>query len=97
MNTFIKCVKIESSFTEDDLIIPTKGEISLEINNEIATLKIRFKSKKNIYDSEEDMKTIERQVKAKENKYRSVNCFSFRFLKEITLSMMINLKLFYFL
>ena len=32
MNNYKNCLKIESTFPEDDLLVPQKGEISLEIN-----------------------------------------------------------------
>jgi hypothetical protein len=63
MNAFFKCLKIESSFIEDDLIIPKKGEVCLEIDEDSAALKLRFKAKKGLFDSAEELKTIERKVK----------------------------------
>ena len=44
----MKCLKIESSFIEDDLVIPKRGEMCLTLDEQYATLKIKFKNKKNL-------------------------------------------------
>ena len=54
---------MESSFIEDDLIIPKKGAVSLEINENFGLLKLRFLKTRGFFDSNIEQKLIERKVK----------------------------------
>ena len=51
MNDFKKCLRIESSIHEDNLMIPKKGEMSLEIKEQFGVLKLRFQKKSCLFDS----------------------------------------------
>jgi hypothetical protein len=62
MNNYKNCLKIESTFPEDDLLIPQKGEISLEINENSGILKLKFINKKHFFDSQIEHKVIEKKV-----------------------------------
>lgn len=63
MNNFKNCLNIESSFPEDNLFIPRKGEISLEICESSGILKLKFLNKHCFFDSKIDIKVIEKKVK----------------------------------
>lgn len=61
MTEFIKCLRIESSFIEDDLIVPKKGYLKLEITDS-ATIILKIKTSKGLIDSKKEQKTIKRKV-----------------------------------
>ena len=62
MNEYMKCYKIESSFGEDNLIIPKAGEVLLLIVEYYALVKIKFLSCDYLFDKQIEEKCIERNV-----------------------------------
>jgi hypothetical protein len=61
MLDFVKVV-IESSFAEDELILPKQGEGKIEVKNEVGEIIIRFKADKFLIDEEKEAKEIVQKV-----------------------------------
>jgi hypothetical protein len=62
MNDFKKCLKIESTFIEDKLIIPRKGECKIEIKDGCGELILRFKKDLKYFDSVDELILIHHKV-----------------------------------
>ena len=82
---------IESSFIEDNLIIPKKGECKLELAENFAILFLKIKEEKKLFEDEEKEQIITHNVNKMFKMILSFNQIKFfRFIQNLLVLTMIN-------
>jgi hypothetical protein len=62
MNDFKNCVKIESSFRDDGLIIPRKGQCKIELKDGFADITVKFRKDKLYFNEKIEQATLKHKV-----------------------------------